>query len=654
MQIESVRIQNFRCFKDETIRLGNYTCIVGPNGSGKSTVLTALNVFFQETVHSKVNLARLDREDFYFYDGEHRIEEPIKITVTFTGLSPEATQDLKDYARHGKLIVAASAYWSEDDGCAPVVQSGERLGMSSFKSFFRGVSNGALVKELKDEYLKLRGEFPDLPPPAAKQSMIDALHAYEQSHENECEPIPSEDQFYGFSKGANRLAKYIQWVFVPAVKDASDEQLEANNTLLGKLLLRTVRSKVNFQGPLEELKRSFVAQYEEIVQSQQDALKELSCSMTKKLENWAHPGAGVSLEWLADGDKSIRVTEPIAQFIASDRSFRGKLARLGHGFQRSFILALLEELAQGETGDGPLLLLGCEEPELYQHPPQARHIAAVIEQLSKGNAQVIACTHSPYFVSGRQVEEVRCVRYDGQSQCSRCHSVTMDELTQTLNGVGATRTNVAGMLLKIEQALQPVLSELFFAETLVLVEGIEDAAYITTYMALLDLEEQFRKYRCHIVPAGGKSRLLQPMAIAKHLDIPCFVVFDSDRDKVPSADELDSKGHRRMHERDNLSILKLRDIESPDPFPEETLWSDGLVQWPSDIGRIVTDEITQEKMKQAEDKVRKNFQIIDGDLDKKILFVGYKLHELHNNGAISKSLRDLCFKIIEFAKARTE
>lgn len=47
--IESVRIENFRSFKDETINFGTYTCFVGSNGSGKSTVLNALNVFLDST-----------------------------------------------------------------------------------------------------------------------------------------------------------------------------------------------------------------------------------------------------------------------------------------------------------------------------------------------------------------------------------------------------------------------------------------------------------------------------------------------------------------------------------------------------------------------------------------------------------------------------
>lgn len=83
MKIESVRIQNFRSFDDETVVLDDYTCLVGPNGSGKSTVLTALNIFFRETENSSTNLVELGREDFHQY----RTDRPIQITVTFTELS---------------------------------------------------------------------------------------------------------------------------------------------------------------------------------------------------------------------------------------------------------------------------------------------------------------------------------------------------------------------------------------------------------------------------------------------------------------------------------------------------------------------------------------------------------------------------------------
>jgi hypothetical protein len=65
-------------------------------------------------------------------------------------------------------------------------------------------------------------------------------------------------------------------------------------------------------------------------------------------------------------------------------------------------------------------------------------------------------------------------------------------------------------------------------QTLVLVEGSEDAAYIYARLAIEGRLDGFRKYGCHIVPVGGKSMLIKPIAMAKHLEIPTFVVFDAD------------------------------------------------------------------------------------------------------------------------------
>ncbi|MEX0643479.1 MAG: hypothetical protein WD468_12300 [Pirellulales bacterium] len=62
-----------------------------------------------------------------------------------------------------------------------------------------------------------------------------------------CSPVPSEAQFFGFTKGANLLEKYIEWVYVPAVKDASTEQAEAGKCAFKELLDRTVRTRVNFK-----------------------------------------------------------------------------------------------------------------------------------------------------------------------------------------------------------------------------------------------------------------------------------------------------------------------------------------------------------------------------------------------------------------------
>ena len=83
MKLTELRIENFRSFVDETIRLDDYTCLVGANGSGKSVVLMALNVFFQENDATVTNVRVLSEEDFH----HKQTNRPIKITATFEELS---------------------------------------------------------------------------------------------------------------------------------------------------------------------------------------------------------------------------------------------------------------------------------------------------------------------------------------------------------------------------------------------------------------------------------------------------------------------------------------------------------------------------------------------------------------------------------------
>jgi hypothetical protein len=108
--------------------------------------------------------------------------------------------------------------------------------MEAFKSYFEAYNGGRSAADCKAEFEKIRAAVPGVTGATSKDAMRDALRSYEEDHPAECILIPSEDQFYGFSKGANRLAKHVQWVYVPAVKDATKENVEGKNTALGKIL----------------------------------------------------------------------------------------------------------------------------------------------------------------------------------------------------------------------------------------------------------------------------------------------------------------------------------------------------------------------------------------------------------------------------------
>jgi len=201
----ALSIENFRAFKDATIPLNDYSCLVGPNGAGKSTVLSALNVFFQNATSATPNVRLLEEEDFHNRD----TSDPIRITLTFSHLSGDAQVALKDYVRQDVLIVTAEAIWSQQILAAPVKQHGQRLGIKAFaEGYFSKASAGAKVSELKSLFAELRDQYPVIPAAKTGAAMTEALQTYEAEHSDQCELIQSSDEFYGANSG--KLNAFVQ------------------------------------------------------------------------------------------------------------------------------------------------------------------------------------------------------------------------------------------------------------------------------------------------------------------------------------------------------------------------------------------------------------------------------------------------------------
>jgi energy-coupling factor transporter ATP-binding protein EcfA2 len=650
MKLSKIRIQNFRSFRDETIYLSDYNCFVGPNGSGKSCVLAALNIFFRNS-SAPLNPGRLDEEDFHF----RNTDDPVLIELTFTGLSDDAREDFQHYVRQNQLVVSAKAIWDEDAHAADVQQYGSRYVMKEFSPYFEADAAGARAKELKQIYAGLRSRFPELPDEKVKANMYAALREYEEAHPDACVLEPSSQQFYGWSNGANKLARYVQWVYVPAVKDASEEQQEGKNTALGQLLERRIRSNVDFSDSLREIQAEAERRYREMIKESNDALTDVAGSIRSRLQDWSHPGVRVDMQWHYDPKKSVSVNEPLARVLLGDGPFTGELIRMGHGLQRSFIVALLQELAEADTSSQPTLLLGFEEPELYQHPPQARHLAHVLESLTRDDgddrergAQVFITTHSPYFVSGRGFESVRMTRKVASRGSTKVSAFTHQELTTKLaDALGEPPVAPTATMAKVEQVMQPSQNELFFARVPVLVEGLEDIAYIATHLKLAKRWPEFRRTGCHFVVCEGKGQMSRPLAIAVGLNIPAFVVFDSDGDET-------NENERAKHERDNVCLLRLLGVDNPDPFPDAPAIGERWVIWDRDIRAAVRDDIGTDRWHAAEQAARDTYGVTGKSARKNKLVIAAALETVWDAGHRSAHLDELADALLSFAGSLSE
>lgn len=637
MKIESLRIENFRAFKDETIDFDDYTSFVGPNGVGKSTVFHALNLFFRQSKDSQTDLLKLSANDFH----HSNTSQPIKITVTFSSLSDQAKEDLADYVRQDKLIVTAIANYDSIIEKADVKQYGNRLGMEEFRKFFEADKNGAKAPELKEIFKSFREKYTEINSANSKADMISALHNYESKNPDKCILIPSEDQFYGVSRGVNKLESHIQWIFVPAIKDATEESEESTRSALGQLLARTVRSKVSFDERIRELRNNVRNEYQKLLDAEQETLDDISGSLQNRLANWAHPNITASIQWKQDPDKSIKIEEPLAGLRVGERGFEGELSRFGHGLQRSYMLALLQELSTFESENVPTLIMGIEEPELFQHPPQARYLAETLLELSQANSQIIICTHSPLFIPGDSFDKIRLACEQGEPSETKIKRLTYDSLAKELHSVGEKLVSESGMVAKLYPSLNPVVNEMFFCKKLILVEGHEDIAYISSYLLLTGKMNEFRRHGCHIVPVEGKNKLIKPLAMAKLLNIPTMVIYDSDTDKT-------TEHEISKHKKDNKAILALKKCSDESEWPDKTIIREGLTAWQTNLTIEIMSELG-ENLKKFEDAAALHYGNAGG-LKKNPLAIAKTLELAWEGGIKSQILIELTDRIVEFIK----
>lgn len=640
MQLAELRIENYRCFKDETIAFDSYNCFVGPNGAGKSTVLTALNVLFRHD-EGPGSVTKMSKEDFHLSN----TGKPIRITGTFTDIDDLAQEEFKTYVRQGQLVITSSATWDDDEQAAIVEQYGQRLVMSEFKRYFDADKEGLKADELKEIYRGLREDYPALPNVWVKADMKNALREYEEAHPDDCELEQSKDQFYGWSRGADRLEKFMQWVYIPAVKEVSEEQEEAKNTALGQLLDRTIRQKVDFSEEIERLKEELGERYQAMISEQNSVLDGVGKALQTRLREWSHGGARIDLKWHYDPDGSVSINQPSAQMRLGEGPFLGEVLRSGHGMQRSLLLSLLHELAAGEQNleIEPTLILAIEEPELYQHPPQARHLRSVLESLAHNGSQVIITTHSPYFVSARGVPSVRMTKRSARDSAAHVTSVSLVDISNRLaNALEDKPQEPTELMSKIHQIMQPSQRELFFSRVPVLVEGLEDVAFLSTHLHLAGLWDEFRRLGCHFVQCGGKGPMSRPLAVALSFGIPTFCVFDADADET-------NEGRLEKHRADNQCLLRLLSYDD-DPIQETNLWRPQAVMWQTKIMKEIRKDVGEDEWDSAVGEARQANSMIVGVKGKDALLVTATLETLWERGESSTLLDKATQAILSYAK----
>lgn len=540
MRISVVRIQNFRCLEDVEVKFDQITTFVGPNGAGKSSVLRAMDWFFNAD-----SAAALDVDDVYAGaapDGR------IQVQVTFDDLSNSDRDALgPKYAPASAATFTVTRTWQA--GIDKTTGRGK-----VFPDFIplRKIVDKMQLRAGFNEYREAHPEM-NLAKGTAAPQIESEMRLWESQNASLLVDHELDDtHFFGFN-GKNVLSGLFDFVLVTADLRANEQSHDGRKTVLGLILEKAIDQSLAdaaFSDLAEEVTLRQAAIHKSHYSEDLDKIAEKLSAEVLRFTSGRSVGLRADMP-------SLKPSRPSISVFVNDVGVTTSVDRQGHGFQRALLIGALKLLAERDPSGGQgVLALAIEEPELFQHPTQARIFARVLRQLasaSGGSMQVAYATHSPYFVNAAHFGEIRRVCRTGLSSAKYPHveiySATMPEVTRRLDG----NTPSERVLSRWAAVFTPGLNEAFFAEGVIFVEGVSDKAVFDGIrsrddqgvLGILDIA---------VVDGDGKDGATLPLAILEGLRIPTIFVFDNDSNKLTRMEG--SEKHREKSSDEMSAMLR--------------------------------------------------------------------------------------------------
>ncbi len=532
MKIRHVRVRRYRCLKDLSLDIDDYTALVGPNGSGKSSVLYALDWFFNGGVLSPDDIHATEATAAAGTANGSEID----VEVTFSDLTDEDRRVLGQYGR-GETA-RFRRIWSSADG------KEKMIGNSRQGPGFAAIRSATKVVDMRELYKAARQKQPQLDNVLTKDDILAQLVAWENDAANVAalEDVEASDaaHMFGFN-GEHVLARRIRLILIPGSTDIAGQvsasgRSNAVSQLIGALMAEAVSAartlwESDNAVQLAELSESIKVGVEKSTKLQAERVNDLLATLV--------PNAAI--EFVPEMPSWSIKGEPLVQTDVVIDGERRDVSRQGHGVQRAVMISMLQALvpdaltaqAAASTGSAedkaeqlqaelvklPALVVCIEEPEIYQHPVRARHFARVLSHWSnRPGSQVLLATHSPYFVLPEQFGSLR--RFSIVQGASSVAATTVAEVAT------AAGTDEARVQRVVEKEIPRTFSEGFFADAVVIVEGDTDRVVLEALAECLG--HSLDANGTAILAMGGKGNLKIPFVLLDLIGIPAYIVADGD------------------------------------------------------------------------------------------------------------------------------
>lgn len=518
MRLERISISNFKGLLNEFFEPTNFGCLVGENNAGKSSVLQAIVYGLNRPPQLPITL---------FYDPT----QPVEFVLNFSGVTEEHLQRLVEEHRikMAEIIVEEQLTLSVryrpnekvETNVLKYIPREPRYLLDSISAVLAGKRGAAIRDAIAEHYPEFSENLPDtLNITSAKTHLSDRIAQLPRTEfEQTYGPLPS-----GIPSSITALLP--EPIYIPAVKNLSDDLKTTQSTSFGRLLgllLEDVSPDLEqINNSLATLNQFFnrVIENGHEVDRRHTKVQAIE-SLVESLLSRNFPRVKVELKIPPPELKTILNA---AQIFIDDGS-RDLIDNKGDGIKRSLMFALLQAYVihlsnqriaanQNEAIQRPLLFL-FEEPELYLHPKSQRILFNTLAKISEDH-QVVVTTHSPiFFAPGVTAEFVRVAKCEADPKpVGKLFPVNF-----SLDHVRAETFRLA----RFENA-----DAAFFSQRVVLFEGESDDAYCKHIAQLLNPDWDFDQSNVALVKVSGKGNFAKFRGFFNAFGIEVKVVADLD------------------------------------------------------------------------------------------------------------------------------
>lgn len=477
MKLTKLIFNNYRSFgpTDTTIDISDLTAFIGHNSSGKTTVLSALQKLFGNS--------KITKSDFHI---------PLDKT-------PDEIIESNFY------IEAYFEFFEEDSESLDEDDYGIAQYFENFIVDHPG-GNPYIVIRIDATYEK--GSSPE--------GIIDyKFHYVVNKGEDGLKPISAHDR--------NR----IQVIYIPAVRNPSEQLKNATGTILWRIL-----NQINWKESDKEKINNKIDELDKEVAKQSGItrVKEVVSSSWKNYHTDSRYNEANIKFGSSDLDNILKKLE--VEFTPTHTEKAFKVDDLGDGLKSLFYLTLIDSLLELENeaiseiknrvseedrvlniNPPALTLILVEEPENHVSP---HLLGKVINNLNKirkrNNSQVLITSHSPSIIKRMEPTEIRHLRIENGTTIAK--GIVLPEKQEESYKY-------------VKEAIK-AFPELYFSSLVILGEGDSEEILIPKFLSLY--MDDLDTVGISVVPLGGRH-VNHFWKLLNQLNIPFITLLDLDRER---------------------------------------------------------------------------------------------------------------------------